>query len=139
MSFPQHSDCVVHAHRVDKPRIELCSIQQLRTTMWYDKHAATFMYLLSTANAEVDNAATAANTPSEADRWDRVCADFIDVFGDPVIPPERRVKHGICLHDESLPPPKPRQYRMSQAELDEVRTQLDEYLAKGWVRPSASS
>ena len=81
--------------------------------MRYDKSAATFMCLLSTAETDVARNATAANAPSETDRWDKVCADFSDVFGDPGTPPERRVKHSIRLHDETLPPPKPRQYQMS--------------------------
>ena len=71
--------------------------------------------------------------------WDIVCDEFADVFGEPPSVPEREVTHRIILSDPDLPPPKPRQYRMSEAELRKVRTQLEEYLEKGWVRPSSSS
>jgi len=68
-----------------------------------------------------------------------VCDEYSDVFADPGLPPERHIKHAIKLHDEEAPPPKPRMYRMSQAELAEVRKQLTEYVDNGWIRPSSSS
>ncbi len=60
------------------------------------------------------------------------------MFGDPPGPVDREVTHRIDLKDEQAPIPRPKMYRMSQPELAEVRRQLDEYLAKGWIRPSAS-
>ena len=62
---------------------------------------------------------------SKETRWDRVCAEFEDVFGEPQNHPERDIEHHIVLENENLPPPKPRQYRMSAAELEEVKTQLE--------------
>ena len=35
-------------------------------------------------------------------------------------------------------PPAARVYRMSSAELEELRKQLDEYISRGWLRPSSS-
>lgn len=64
--------------------------------------------------------------------------EYSDVFGEPGLPPERSIKHRIDLHDEDAKVPRNRVYRMSQPELAEVRKQLDELLAKGWIRPSAS-
>ena len=55
-------------------------------------------------------------------KWDSICNEFSDVFEEPPSVPQRDVKHRIVLADESLAPPKPRQYRMSEAELREVRT-----------------
>ena len=36
-------------------------------------------------------------------------------------------------------PPKPRIYRMSPAELRDLKAHLEVYLAKGWIHPSSSS
>jgi hypothetical protein len=60
-------------------------------------------------------------------------------FTDPdTLPPERPgFDHVIELTPNAKPPPQ-RTYRMSPAELEEVKRQLDTYLAKGWVRPSSS-
>jgi hypothetical protein len=50
----------------------------------------------------------------------------------PKIPP-----HRIHLQPDAKPPPQ-RSYRMSPAELQEVQRQLEDYLSKGWIRPSTS-
>ncbi|KAJ9512244.1 hypothetical protein QJQ45_012797 [Haematococcus lacustris] len=50
--------------------------------------------------------------------------------------PHRSVDHVIQL--ESGTPPNRPVYRMSQEELDELKRQLDELLAKGYIRPSTS-
>ena len=70
-------------------------------------------------------------------RWDKLCEKFPKVFAEPGTPPERAVKHKIDILEGSKPPAH-RLYRMSPAELAEVRRQLDGYLEKGWVRPSTS-
>ena len=85
-------------------------MQQFRRTLHWDKQADAFMCLLHSAVAE-----QATPPPAEVKRWEGICDEYNDVFGDPGLPPERAVKHAIPLHDESLPPPKPRQYRMSQS------------------------
>ena len=41
------------------------------------------------------------------------------------MPPRRQLDHAIDLIDESLPPPKHRQYRLSQAEHAEVKQQVE--------------
>ena len=51
------------------------------------------------------------------------------------MPAERDTVHRIKLEPGSVPPYK-RQYRVSTAELAEVRWQLDKYREKGWIRPS---
>ena len=53
------------------------------------------------------------------------------------MPVECAIDHKIELEPGATPPYR-RQYRISAAELAEVRRQLDEYLEKGWIRPSSS-
>ena len=57
------------------------------------------------------------------------------MFKPPGMPAECDTIHRIELEPGSEPPYK-RQYRVSTAELAEVRWQLDEYLEKGWIHPS---
>ena len=59
------------------------------------------------------------------------------MFAEPGTPVERSIKHRIDIEPGATPPAH-RQYRLSPAELAEVRRQLDMYLEKGWVRPSCS-
>ena len=61
------------------------------------------------------------------------------MFAEPGLPRERAITHDIHLVDECDPPPKQRQYRMSATELAEVRSQLSDYVERGWIRPSGSS
>lgn len=59
-------------------------------------------------------------------------------FGTPVEkPPHRAVDHEIELEPGKIPPCRGL-YRMSEAELAELRKQLEELLAKGYIRPSVS-
>lgn len=67
-----------------------------------------------------------------------VVSKFADVFA-PIAgpPPERLVKHTIELEPGSRPTVGPI-YRMSEGELEELRKQIADLLAKGFIRPSAS-
>ncbi|CAI7932609.1 unnamed protein product, partial [Closterium sp. NIES-54] len=65
---------------------------------------------------------------------------YTDVFPDDLpaeLPPERAIDHSIRLVPGSTPPVRPT-YRMSTAELLELRRQLDDLLEKGFIRPSTS-
>ncbi|CAI7771092.1 unnamed protein product [Closterium sp. NIES-54] len=53
------------------------------------------------------------------------------------LPPERAIDHSIRLIPGSTPPVRPT-YRMSTAEILELRRQLDDLLEKGLIRPSTS-
>ena len=88
------------------------------------------------SDPQVAGEVTGAMSPPT--RWDKLCEQYADVFELPGVPPTRDITHSIDLVDEQAQPPRPRVYRMSPAELAEVRRQLDEYLSKGWVRPSTS-
>ena len=60
------------------------------------------------------------------------------VFSEPTgMPPWRARNHRIDLEPGSKTPARP-PYRMSDAELAELRTQLEELLARGHIRPSTS-
>ncbi|GIL93682.1 hypothetical protein Vretifemale_21090, partial [Volvox reticuliferus] len=64
--------------------------------------------------------------------------DFINVFRDlSGIPPERPVDHTIPLVPGAQPVSRP-MYRLSPLELDEVKRQVTDLLAKGLIRPSTS-
>jgi transposase InsO family protein len=65
--------------------------------------------------------------------------EFADVFKPvpPGLPPDHHVGHTIPLLPGSVPPFR-KTYRLSPAELAEVRAQVADLLAKGWIRPSQS-
>jgi hypothetical protein len=63
--------------------------------------------------------------------------EFTDIIKEPDgIPPTRECDFEINLECDE--PPKERTYRMSPAKLREVQVQLQDLLAKGWIRPSKS-
>ncbi|MGN6618758.1 MAG: reverse transcriptase family protein, partial [Ilyomonas sp.] len=65
---------------------------------------------------------------------------FSDVFPDDLpagLPPRRDVDHKIELEREAVPPTRA-VYRMSPAELNELKKQLNELTSKGFIQPSKS-
>ncbi|GBG78912.1 hypothetical protein CBR_g28626 [Chara braunii] len=63
---------------------------------------------------------------------------FADIFASPTgVVPDRPISHEIIL-EAGVVPPKGCIYRMSEEELEVIRAQLDDLLAKGWIRPSSS-
>jgi hypothetical protein len=65
---------------------------------------------------------------------------FVDVFPENLpsgLPPGREIDHRIELEPGTNPPVRPT-YRMSPSELDELKKQLDELIAQGFIRPSKS-
>uniref|UniRef100_A0A0G4HJJ3 Reverse transcriptase/retrotransposon-derived protein RNase H-like domain-containing protein n=1 Tax=Chromera velia CCMP2878 TaxID=1169474 RepID=A0A0G4HJJ3_9ALVE len=69
----------------------------------------------------------------------RVVGEYRDIFCDeiPKLPPRRSVKFAIDLEPGHLPPTR-LPYQLSFGELDEMRRQLDDLLAKGFIRPPVS-
>ena len=53
------------------------------------------------------------------------------------LPPERAVNHEIQLEPHQAPPHRGI-YPLSPVELEELRKQINDLLAKGFIRPSAS-
>ena len=134
--------CVPTQQRAE---VEVCSARALLRSVCRTGAAAWVALLQRTAtphavameaSATTVDAATGVATPAAKTRWELLCDKFSDVFSSlKGLPPPERVKHHIKLLDESTPPPKPRQYRMSPAEMAEIRRQLDEYLEKGVHMP----
>jgi hypothetical protein len=65
--------------------------------------------------------------------------NYPDVFGETPqgLPPESHGHHYIELEPDARPQWRP-MYRLSPAELQEVKDQIQAYLEKGWIRPSTS-
>ena len=68
-----------------------------------------------------------------------VVRDFLDVFPDdlPGLPPEREIDFPIDVVPSTAPISLP-PYRMAPAELKELKTQLQELMDRGFIRPSIS-
>ena len=68
-----------------------------------------------------------------------VVRDFPDVFPDdlPGLPPKREIDFPIDLVPGTTPISLP-PYRMAPAELKELKTQLQELVDRGFIRPSIS-
>ena len=69
-----------------------------------------------------------------------VVKDFLDVFHEelPGLPPDRKIEFGIDVPPKTQPisiPP----YHMALLELKELKSQLQDLLDKGFIRPSTSS
>ncbi|WVZ73569.1 LOW QUALITY PROTEIN: hypothetical protein U9M48_021858, partial [Paspalum notatum var. saurae] len=80
-----------------------------------------------------------AQTEAQAIAKIPVACDYPDVFPEelPGLPPDRDVEFRIDLVPGTAPVSK-RPYRMAPDELKELKTQLQEQLDKGFIRPSSS-
>ncbi|GIM11287.1 hypothetical protein Vretimale_14782, partial [Volvox reticuliferus] len=79
-----------------------------------------------------------AQTSTQDPEVSALLTEYADVFRDlPGIPPERLVDHTIPLVPGAQPVSRP-MYRLSPLELDEVKRQVTDLLAKGLIRPSTS-
>jgi len=70
----------------------------------------------------------------------QVLEEFLDVMPEELpkdLPPKRQVDHAIAVAPEVAPPAKA-SYRMSHEELKELKVQLEELLAKSYIKPSKS-
>ncbi|GBG82658.1 hypothetical protein CBR_g35024 [Chara braunii] len=96
---------------------------------YYKQNREEDMYLVF-----VSEKGEAVKTPPEIER---IVAQYSDLFEEPTGVVEREVVHAIEIVPGSKVP-RGRIYRMSPAELDELRRQLKELTEKGWIRPSTS-
>ncbi|GBG66179.1 hypothetical protein CBR_g57061 [Chara braunii] len=80
--------------------------------------------------------AVADSSPTDLSSDPRVVwsLDFESPTG---VVPDRPISHEIILEAGAVPP-KGCIYRMSEEKLEVLRAQLDDLLAKGWIRPSSS-
>ena len=101
------------------------------------KRKAECLILATIQSDDSPTIATANTTPPDPSA---LLTEFSDVFPPQLpteLPPRREVDHRIELTQST--PPNPRAlYRMSPSELDELKKQLDELLAAGFIRPSKS-
>ncbi len=66
--------------------------------------------------------------------------EFLDVMLEDLpkdLPPRRRVDHAIEVM-RGVAPPSKAPYQMSHEELKELKVQLEEFLAKGYIKPNKS-
>lgn len=77
---------------------------------------------------------------TDNERWKKLIEEYKDVFPDelpPGLPPDRGVAHKIIEEEGSKPVSRP-MIRLSPPEQKEMKTQLDDLLKKGFIRPSNS-
>ena len=101
------------------------------------KLCAVFIRKIPEASKESEEA-PANEKPSE--EMQKLVAQYADVFPEELpkgLPPKRSREFHIELKKESLPQKKGL-YRMSPAELEEIRKQLTTLLDQGFIRPSTS-
>ncbi|GBG80335.1 hypothetical protein CBR_g30703 [Chara braunii] len=67
----------------------------------------------------------------------QVVDQYVDMMQEPFGLPSRPTKHRIELLPGAVPP-KGRIYKMSPAELEELRRQLETLTSKGWITPNTS-
>ncbi|GBG85395.1 hypothetical protein CBR_g40037 [Chara braunii] len=68
----------------------------------------------------------------------RLLDEFADIFESPTgVVPDQPISHEIIL-EAGVVPPKGCIYLMSEEEFEVLHAQLDDLLAKGWIRPSSS-
>jgi hypothetical protein len=84
----------------------------------------------------------AVTTPESSElspTWKKLVGQFDDVFPEdhPGLPPKRAVQVEINL-EPRVTPASEAAYRLSPAEMDELKAQLAVLLEKGLVRPSTS-
>ncbi|GBG75846.1 hypothetical protein CBR_g21090 [Chara braunii] len=96
---------------------------------YYKQNREEGMYLVF-----VSEKGETAKSPPEIEK---VIAQYSDLFEEPTGVVEREVVHVIEVVPGSKVP-RGRIYRMSPAELDELRRHLKEFTEKGWIRPSTS-
>ncbi|GBG71470.1 hypothetical protein CBR_g8887 [Chara braunii] len=77
-------------------------------------------------------------TDTSDPRISELLDSYEDVFQAPAgVVPDRPIRHRITLEDGAVPS-RGCIYRMSEEELQVLRAQLDNLLAKGWIHPSCS-
>ena len=108
------------------------------------KSPSTQEVFIATLKANPDSAPSDPLHPqtelssTSAQKLHDMLQEFRHVFDEPTqLPPVRSHDHHINLKPGSTPPQQ-RTYRMSPLELQEVQRQLEEYLERGWIRPSTS-
>src|SRR5271169_2813981 len=142
--FPQNPVAVIKGIEVPliqaTPRtqkIQMISRAKLKKLVRRDQ--ADEMYIANVRISDAENPEKPRET-HELKSHERILKEFKDIFLDglpPRNPPPRKVQHDIPLYP-NLPPPFKGIFRLSQAELQELRTQLQQLLKDGKISPSTS-
>ncbi|GBG62636.1 hypothetical protein CBR_g31271 [Chara braunii] len=134
------------------PRVELPDRHGVyRPCMLVDEyHPASNYYCMSARrflrfSRQTDHARLFVAFVKQTDMENALCPSqiqqFVDIFSDLMEEPtglaHRQTKHKIEILPGSVPP-KSQVYRMSPAELEELRKQLETLTNKGWIRPNTS-
>jgi len=119
-------------------KIELLTKRQLQRTLKKDKEAQLFLLFCGTSQSG-STMEGRQGTGQDLFSAEWLLREYSDVLRDlpDKLPPKRRVEHPIDTIPGAKEPHRA-PYRMSQAELDELKRQLDELLRKGWISPSVS-
>ena len=106
-------------------KVELCSIRQVEHHMHLGCEAWLMLmqpatHVVAMESDTCDEGDMASDTSPDVVRWKSIIAEYSNVFKPPGMPAECNTVHRIELEPGSVPPYK-RQYRVSTAELVEVR------------------
>ena len=130
-------DAEAPEQRVSRPRDLLSSKQIVRIA----RKNQSYLYHVVVKPAGKDEAVNASAEPAkQTPELKKVLNEFKDVFPDELpdgLPPERTVQMRIELESETHPKMGPI-YKLSRAELGELKRQVNELLSKGLIRPSIS-
>ncbi|GBG77582.1 hypothetical protein CBR_g24029 [Chara braunii] len=115
-------------------RCQVVTAKSFRATCAYEQPDEIGLCFLRTVAVAV-----ALPTDLSSDlRVVRLLDEFADIFESPTgVVPVRPISHEIILEAGAVPP-KGCIYRMSEEELEVLLAQLDDLLAKSWIRPSSS-
>jgi hypothetical protein len=97
------------------------------------------VYVVALKENDEENGQSTPGAPPLPAEWARLVKEYADVFSDdqPGLPPDRAVQLESNLKARAQPASKPA-YRLSPAEMDELKTKLVVLLEKGLIRPSTS-
>lgn len=128
-------------------RIQLITAKKMAKLLWKHRELDTFQLYLNPTSTPADNPDPkppdpfAPSTVLSPD-YERQLHQLLQQTHRPVFDEPDKVTHAGPLQrihiKEGSTPPRQRMYRMSPAELEELKKQLNIYLDKGWIRPSTS-
>ncbi len=123
-----------------KNLVELISAKQFARDLKHNRDNEMELYVGMVRTSDEQQNIQTQNNISNNELSKRMIDKYIDVF--PVdlpkgLPPHRLIDHTIELHPGSSPPYRS-SFRMSPLELQEVKKQIDELLAQGYIQPSKS-
>ncbi|GBG69734.1 hypothetical protein CBR_g4565 [Chara braunii] len=115
-------------------RCQVVTTKSFRATCAYEQPEEIGLCFLRTVTVADSSPTDLSSDPQVV----RLLDEFADIFESPTgVVPDRPISHEIILEAGAVPP-KGCIYRMSEEELEVLRAQLDDVLAKGWIRPSSS-